>query len=87
MEKAFERTSKIIAAGSPFESKEILKQRGYRWGDGSQGGIKAWWTVVPEEDEKQELAFLANEVYPNGNTKQVVIKHIDALARFSVREL
>jgi len=86
LEKAFETTAKIFAVGSPFETKDILKQRGYRWSDGAKGGSKAWWTIVPEDDERQELAFLAKEIYPNGNTKYVVIKRIDPVTRFSVRE-
>ncbi|GAM10416.1 DNA polymerase III PolC-type [Geobacter sp. OR-1] len=86
LDKAFESTSRIIAVGSPFETKDILKERGYRWSDGSRGGVKAWWTVVSEEDEQKELKFLAKEIYPGGNTKHVVIKRIDAVSRFSVRE-
>jgi DNA polymerase-3 subunit epsilon len=86
LEKAFATTAKIAAVGSPFETKDVLKQRGYRWNDGSRGGSKAWWTVVPEHEEQQELAYLAKEIYPSGTTRQVVIKRIDALTRFSVRE-
>lgn len=86
LEKAFETTSRITAAGAPFETKDVLKDRGYRWNDGSRGGIKGWWTTVSEDDEQKELKFLANEIYPNGNTRNVEIKRIDALSRFSVRE-
>jgi DNA polymerase-3 subunit epsilon len=86
LDKAFATTSRILAVGAPFETKDALKQRGYRWNDGLRGGSKAWWTVVPEEDEPKELEFLAREIYPGGNTRQVIIKRIDALARFSVRD-
>ena len=42
-----EVTAKICAVGAPFDKKDLLKQRGYRWNDASQGGCKAWWISVP----------------------------------------
>jgi DNA polymerase-3 subunit epsilon len=86
LERAHETTSKVYAVGAPFDTKDILKQRGYRWNDGSTGGCKAWWRDVPQEAEREELAYLAEEIYPGGNTKSVAISRIDAHSRFSVRE-
>jgi DNA polymerase III subunit epsilon len=85
-ERAFGTTSRIYAVGAPFDTKDMLKQRGYRWNDGSAGGCKAWWRDLPQESEQEELAYLAGEIYPGGNTRSVVIRRIDAKARFSVRE-
>jgi DNA polymerase III subunit epsilon len=81
-----EITSKICAVGAPFDKKDLLKQRGYRWNDGSQGGCKAWWISVPGDLERDELSWLSSEVYPGGSTGSVEISRIDALDRFSVRE-
>ncbi|MBW4057053.1 MAG: DNA polymerase III subunit epsilon [Proteobacteria bacterium] len=81
-----EVTSRIAAVGAPFDKKDILKQRGYRWSDGSRGGCKAWWVSVPEAHEKDELSWLASEVYPRGNCDAVVISRVTALDRFSVRD-
>ena len=81
-----EVTAKICAVGAPFEKKDVLKQRGYRWNDGTQGGCKAWWTSVPGDLEREELSWLANEVYPRGITDSVEITRVDALDRFSIRE-
>lgn len=86
LERAHETTSRVYAVGAPFDTKDMLKQRGYRWNDGSTGGCKAWWRDVPQEAEREELAYLAEEIYPGGNTKSVVIKRVDAQSRFSVRE-
>jgi len=86
LETSSDLTSKICAVGAPFDKKDILKQRGYRWNDGSTGGCKGWWINVPEELEKDEMAYLASEIYPGGNTKSVEVNRIDAYARFSVRE-
>jgi DNA polymerase-3 subunit epsilon len=79
-------TSRICAINAPFERKDQLKQRGYRWNDGGRGGCKGWWVTVPSELESAELDYLAREIYPSGNASAVDVERIDPLARFSVRE-
>lgn len=86
LEKAGEITSRICAIGAPFDKKDVLKQLGYRWNDGTKGGNKGWWVSVPMAAEQEELDYLAREIYPGGRTDSVEISRIDALARFSVRE-
>ncbi len=87
LEKSDEMTSRICAVGAPFDKKDVLKQRGYRWNDGSaSGSCKGWWTDVPQHMEQDELNYLGIEIYPNGNTDSVDINRIDSYARFSVRE-
>ncbi|GAC1468406.1 MAG: 3'-5' exonuclease [Desulfuromonadaceae bacterium] len=81
-----ELTSKICAVGAPFDKKDMLKQRGYRWNDGSQEGCKAWWTSVPGVFENDELSWLASEVYAYESTDRVEISRVNAIDRFSVRE-
>lgn len=56
-------TVRIWAERSPFDMKDQLKARGYRWSDGSDGRPKAWWTEVPEEASEEELRFLRDEIY------------------------
>ena len=85
LERSRETTCRISAVNSPFDSKDRLKARGYRWSDGSNGRPKAWWTEVSEQDVDGELAFLAAEVYPRGDTRAVEIVRITARDRFSVR--
>lgn len=86
LERAGETTSRVYAVGAPFDAKDLLKQRGYRWNDGSGGGCKAWWRDVPQEAEWEERAYLAENIYPGGNARSVVITRIDAQSRFSARE-
>lgn len=78
-------TSKICAVGAPFDKKDLLKQRGYRWNDGTQG-CKAWWISVPGDLEKDELAWLASEIYSRGLPDGIEISRITAIDRFSSRE-
>lgn len=54
---------RIFAENSPFELKDHLKARGYRWSDGSDGRPKAWWTEVPETGQDAELTWLRHEIY------------------------
>lgn len=57
------RRCRIWAEGSPFHTKDILKTRGYRWSDGSNGALKSWWIEIHEDAYEAEIAFLQQEVY------------------------
>jgi DNA polymerase-3 subunit epsilon len=57
------RRARIWAENSPFHTKDVLKGRGYRWSDGSNGQLKSWWTEVDEHLHDAEVAFLRNEIY------------------------
>ncbi|MBY4611037.1 3'-5' exonuclease [Rhizobium sp. 9T] len=54
---------RIFAEHSPFEMKDHLKARGYRWSDGSDGRLKSWWIEVGENDLGDELSYLRSEIY------------------------
>jgi DNA polymerase-3 subunit epsilon len=86
LEKASESIAKLYAINAPFDKKDLLKQRGYRWSDGSSGAPKCWWIAISESQMKEEFAFLSSEVYMNGNTKSVELKIVSPLDRFSIRE-
>lgn len=53
----------IWAERSPFDMKDQLKARGYRWNDGSDGRPKSWWIEVAEAEAEEELRFLREEIY------------------------
>jgi len=54
---------RLFAEGSPFDMKDVLKARGYRWNDGSDGRPKCWWVEIEEDDHAQEMQFLRDEIY------------------------
>jgi DNA polymerase III subunit epsilon len=54
---------RVWAEGSPFDMKDVLRARGYRWNDGADGRPKSWWVEVDEEAAGAELSFLRREVY------------------------
>lgn len=72
---------KLRAIGSPFETKDLLKARGYRWdGDG-----KVWFcTLTDQERLDAELEWLKSEVYGRRNAR-VEIEALDSLMRYSAR--
>ena len=55
---------RLWAQSAPFDMKDVLKGRGYRWNGGEDGRPKAWWTEVDEEVLDIELRFL--KLKPNG---------------------
>lgn len=55
------RTPSIVlyAVDSPFEAKDRLKARGYRWNSSK----KVWWSSLSPDDYQDELAWLREEIY------------------------
>lgn len=65
---------RIFAENSPFDLKDHLKARGYRWSDGSDGRPKAWWIEVDEELYDDELRYLRTEIYRWDEAEPLSIK-------------
>jgi DNA polymerase-3 subunit epsilon len=82
LENARKSTSRIWANGAPFESKDLLRARGYRWSAGDDGRLRSWYLDVNEDELVSELAFLRREVL---GTDSAVHTKITALHRFSSR--
>lgn len=72
---------RVWAVNSPFESKDLLKARGYRW----NADAKTWWTDVPEAALADERAFLAREVYGRRPMPTLPTLRVDAKLRYSKR--
>lgn len=83
LEAARRPTWRIRAEGAPFDLKDVLKARGYRWDDGSSGAPRAWYRDVADTDKDGELSFLRREIYQ----REVDLRpaRIDAHDRFSER--
>ncbi|MGI3899201.1 MAG: 3'-5' exonuclease [Janthinobacterium lividum] len=65
---------RIWAEYAPFDQKDVLRRRGYRWNGGEDGRPKAWWTEIDEEHLAAELRFLEREIYlRNVELRQEVI--------------
>ncbi|MDF1522559.1 MAG: 3'-5' exonuclease [Trueperaceae bacterium] len=73
-------TVRLWAVKSPFDAKDLLKARGYRW----NGEARTWWTEVAQDALAAELAFLDASVYPRGAPKLPTVR-IDAWSRYATR--
>jgi glucose dehydrogenase len=63
LERARRKTLRIWAEQSPFELKDALKKRGYRWSDGADGRPRSWYIDVDEANEATEIEFLRTTIY------------------------
>jgi DNA polymerase-3 subunit epsilon len=64
-------TVQVIASHSPFESKDTLKSRAYRW----DPAAKSWWKEVSKESIETEIRWLEESVYCGpfrGKTREIL---------------
>ena len=80
LDAASEPSLRLGATGSPIDSKDRLRERGYRW----EATVKTWSRLVPKADAKAESEWLKAEVY-NGRAAQIDVEVLDATVRFSSR--
>ncbi|UQR62964.1 3'-5' exonuclease [Bradyrhizobium sp. C-145] len=83
LENARKPTVRVWAEQSPFELKDSLKRRGYRWSDGTDGRPKSWYVDVGESAVDDELAFLKAEIYLRDVEPR--LQTLTAFTRFSCR--
>lgn len=83
LERARRPSFRIWAENSPFELKDVLKSRGYRWNGEGSGAPRAWYVDVDESAREAEVAFLKAEIY-RGEI-ELLVRRIDAYDRFSDR--
>lgn len=72
---------RIFAEHSPFDMKDHLKARGYRWSDGSDGRPKSWWIEVDEDNLNDELRYLRSDIYQWEEADPPIL-HLTAFDRF-----
>ena len=80
-ETALQDDHLVRAVDAPYDLRDKLKQRGYRWRSADSPNGKVWWTMTP--DPEAEIAWLQAEVY--GHKAEVPVHEITALSRFSER--
>jgi DNA polymerase-3 subunit epsilon len=76
-------SSRIWAQGAPFDLKDVLKLRGYRWNGEGNPSPKAWFIDVDHDQRDAELTFLRAEIYQR--EVELLVHNIDAYNRFSSR--
>jgi len=73
---------RLQATQAPFEAKDLLKARAYRW----NAELKVWHTRLSDESQLEaELVWLKSEVY-GGRPAWVQVEKMDALVKYSTRQ-
>jgi DNA polymerase-3 subunit epsilon len=54
------RKVRVYAEGAPFDHRDVLKERGYRW----DAARRVWWTEILAEHEAAERTWLAAPTIP-----------------------
>jgi DNA polymerase III subunit epsilon len=83
LETARKPTVRVWAEQAPFELKDSLKRRGYKWSDGSDGRPKSWYVDVCETVLRHEISFLRTEIYQREVEPR--LQALNAFIRFSAR--
>ena len=80
LENARATDIKVSALNSPFESKDALRERGYRW----NADKKAWFRNLPSQQVAEEAAWLKLFVY-GGKSFRLEHEKMTAKNRYSNR--
>ncbi|WP_234931090.1 3'-5' exonuclease [Gluconobacter japonicus] len=83
LEKARRPSWRIWAVNSPFDLKDILKTRGYRWNGDDNLDPRAWYIDVDDGLQDAEITFLRKEIYLRD--VELPMREITAFNRFSDR--
>jgi len=81
LESIAKKELKVSPLGSPFESKDLLKMRGYRWNP----ELKLWTGIIQSESLVNEVEWLKAAVY-GGRAFKLEQETINAQNRFSNRK-
>jgi DNA polymerase-3 subunit epsilon len=81
IESALTPTLRVLAVNAPFDAKEQLKSRGYRW----DAGQKVWHTRLANAAAFElECSWLKSAVY-GGRSSRIQFESLDAQTRYSGR--
>ncbi|MFO0240446.1 MAG: 3'-5' exonuclease, partial [Gemmatimonas sp.] len=85
LERARRSTVRLSAIGTPIETKELLKARGYRWFNGSPARPKTWFRDLDEADVEAEQAWLRAHAYGGLTSPPWRLDRYSARERYSER--
>jgi len=75
---------RLWAEGAPFDKREELKKRGYRWSPGGNGKRKAWYLDLPENKLENEIIYLNAHIFPRA-VGNLPMDRFNAKLRYSKR--
>ena len=72
---------RLWATNAPYDSKDLLKIRGYRWSMNQNDKQRAWFIELKENQIEEEINYLRSEIYCS--SINIPIEVFDAYSRFS----
>jgi DNA polymerase-3 subunit epsilon len=84
LEHARRTEIRLWAEGAPFEKKDALKKRGYRWSSGENGKRKAWYKDLQEDQLEGEMLYLNSHIYSR-EVAELPMDKFTAMLRYSER--
>jgi DNA polymerase-3 subunit epsilon len=81
LKTARKKTARIFAEKAPFNKKDQLKERSYKWNP----DMKVWFIDVNEDNKADELTWLGENIYPDGKTDHLQPSIFGATKRYSDR--
>ena len=73
---------KLWAKNAPYEHKDILRARRYRWDTHPSQGFKSWSIELPENKLEDEIHYLKSNIY--NWQMNIPVDIFDAYSRFSI---
>ena len=73
---------KLWVTNSPYDSKDLLKARGYRWSMNQNDKHRAWSIELTEDKVAEEINYLRSNIY-GGSSINIPVEIFDAYSRFS----
>ena len=82
LDNALKPTYKLWAKNAPYNHKDLLRARKYRWNIHPEHGFKAWSIELPEHKVENEIYYLKSNIY--NWQMNIPVDIFDAYSRFSV---
>ena len=82
LDNALQLEFRLWAKDAPYDCKDLLKTRGYRWGTHPIHNFKAWYIEIPENNVEEEIKYLRSSIYER--TIDIPIDILDAFSKYSI---
>ena len=76
------KRARVCAVYAPFESKDLLRARGYKWTGNEGTPARTWCRELPDADVPAEQQWLREQVYTNGRG-EAQVQPVDLKRRWS----
>ena len=84
IDNALKTKTRLWALGAPFDKKDVLKQRKYRWNTGEKEGHKAWYIDLPDDEVGDEITYLKTHIFSR-EIRDLPMDRLSSKLRYSKR--